>query len=259
MKIIYSELFKKFPELAFGISTKDGGVSAPPYFMNMGMMVGDEKEKVIENRKLFLKELKIELDKVTFQQQVHSANINYVSDQKFIPDSDALCSDKYGVFLAVMIADCAPVFLYDPNKKVFAGIHSGWMGAKENISGKTVKTLCEKFKCLPENVIAFIGPCISGKNYEVGEEFKKHFGEDNLSEENGKFHLDLKKIIHHQLLKAGLKEQNIEVSAYCTYESEDLFHSHRREKGHRGKDTGRMMGVIGLRAVNNEMAPDKTL
>ena len=243
MKIIYSELFKEYPELVFGISTKEGGVSEPPYFMNMGLSVGDNEKFVHLNRRLFLKELSLEPENVTFQKQIHSDNINYVNGQKFFPDSDALYSDKQGVFLAVMIADCAPVFLYDPVKKVVAGIHSGWMGAKSNITGKTISELKEKHGSEPKDIIAFVGPCISVKNYEVGEEFNLHFGKESIETRNDKYFLDLKKIIFDQLKEAGLKKKNIEISEYCTFEDEKLFHSHRRESGM----TGRMMGIIGIR------------
>ena len=245
MNIIRSEIFKKFPELTFGISTKSEseGVSKAPYYLNMGLSVGDDERSVRSNRELFFKELSIDTERIVFQKQIHSCNVNYVDKPQFIDGSDALFSDQKDLYLAVQIADCAPVFIYDKQKKAVAGIHSGWKGGECNITGKTISEMTEKLGCSVRDMFAFIGPCISVQNYEVGPEFKKSFGKEYFEERDGSLYFDLKKVILHQLLDSGLEPANIEVSQLCTYRDKNDFHSHRRDNG----KTGRMMGVIGIR------------
>ncbi|CAN5469078.1 peptidoglycan editing factor PgeF [soil metagenome] len=247
MKIIYSELFRKYPELVFGISTKEekNSFSPAPLFLNMGLSVGDDEKNVKNNRELFFKELKINYDEVVYQKQVHSCNIKIAKEPGFIMNNDSLISNKEELFLAVQVADCAPVFIYDPVNKVFAGIHSGWKGAECNISGKTIESMYNSFNSKPADLIAYTGPCISVNNYQVGIEFKKVFKDKYFDVRDENLYFDLKGVIFDQLLAAGLKKENIEMSDCCTFGDRNDFHSHRREKG----NTGRMMGIIGLRPI----------
>lgn len=243
IKVIEPELIKKYPELLIAVSTKDGGVSSEPYFLNLGLSVGDKEENVSENRKRFFEHLNIPLDRVVMQKQIHSENINVVSEPCFIHDSDALITNEKNLFLAISIADCIPVFLYSHDKKVVAGIHSGWKGTEYKISLKVVQRMINEYEVNPSELIAYIGPGISVERYEVSKEVAEKFNQSSYRLENGKYFLDLKKDIYEQLISVGLKEENIEVTSYCTFRDKELFHSHRREKGL----TGRMFGVIGMR------------
>lgn len=241
MKVIAPEFLKKYPGLIIAISTKEGGVSPAPYFLNMGLSVGDEKENVLENRKRFFEYLNIPPERVVTQKQIHSDNINIVSEACFIEDSDALIANEKDLFLAISIADCIPVFLFDSDKKVIAGIHSGWKGTEYKITEKVVKRMKDEYEVNPNEIAAYIGPGISVENYEVSKEVAEKFP-GSYKIENGKYFLDLKKDIYQQLINSGVKEENIEVAPYCTFRDKELFHSHRREKG----ATGRMFGVIGF-------------
>lgn len=243
IKVIVPDLIKKYPELLIAVSTKDGGVSPEPYFLNLGLSVGDKEENVLENRKRFFEHLNISFDRVVMQKQIHSDNINIVSESCFIQDSDALITNEKNLYLAISIADCIPVFLYSPDKKVAAGIHSGWKGTEYKISQKVIQRMINKYGVNPSEIVAYIGPGISVENYEVSKEVVEKFNPSSYKLENGKYFLDLKKDIYEQLTSAGLKEENIEVTSHCTFRDKELFHSHRREKGL----TGRMFGVIGIR------------
>jgi YfiH family protein len=243
IKVIQPELIKKYPELLIAISTKVGGASSEPYFLNLGLSVGDREENVMENRKRFFEHLNIPLDRVVMQKQIHSDNINVVSESCFIQDSDALITNEKNLFLAISIADCIPVFIYSPEKKVIAGIHSGWKGTEYKISRKVVQRMVNEYGVNPAELAAFVGPGISVENYEVSKEVAEKFNPSSYKLENGKYFLDLKKDIYEQLIVAGLKEENIEVTSHCTFRDKDIFHSHRREKGL----TGRMFGVIGMK------------
>ena len=212
IKIIRSSLFEKYPEIIFGFSTKPGGLSPEPFCMNLSNSVGDDPENVKENRKLFFSKLGVNENNVTFQKQIHSSIINYSSK----PCHFDGC--------------------------VIAGIHSGWLGTKEKILTKTIYELIKKFNTDPSYLISYIGPGICQEHYEVGEEVGILF-EENIRYKSGeKYYLDLKKDNFNQLLLAGLKIENIEISDLCTYKEKDLLHSYRRD----GVRSGRMFGVIGM-------------
>lgn len=243
IRTIKPELLKKHPELLIAISTKQGGVSPAPYYLNLGLSVGDKEENVQENRKRFFNSLDISLDRVVMQKQIHSDNISVVNESCFIQDSDALITNEKNLFLAISIADCIPVFLYSPDKKVIAGIHSGRKGTQYKIALKVVHRMINEYGVNASELIAYIGPGISGENYEVSKDAAEEFYSCTYETENGKYFIDLKREVYKQLTDAGLKKENIEISSYCTFRDEELFHSHRREKGL----TGRMFGVIGIK------------
>ena len=240
--IIGSELFKNFPGLIFGFSTKPGGVSKPPLNLNLSYSVGDIDENVKANRRLFFNELNIKEAQITFQKQIHSSNIFYVSNPGLIEGCDAIYTDRKKNILAVSTADCIPVFLYSPEKKVIAGIHAGWKGTHSKIVIKTIERLKSEFAVECKSLMAFIGPGICREHYEVGFEVAELFDEEVKIKYGNKFKLDLKKENLNQLISSGINNANIEVSGLCTYCEEKLFHSYRRD----GDKAGRMLGIIGM-------------
>jgi polyphenol oxidase len=243
IKIIYSNKFKNYPELLFGFSTKPGGVSPAPYFLNLSASVGDEIVNVNKNREIFFTELDIDVKNLCMMQQIHSGKAEYTDSPQLVIDCDAIFTDKANVFLVVSVADCIPIFLYEPEKKIIASIHAGWNGTVAGITENCINIMIEECEIDPAKLIAYIGPGISQENYEVGEEVGIFFDDDVKKSMNGKYYVDLKKENVNQLLSKGVKEENIEVSPYCTFKAEDLFHSHRRDRG----KTGRMFGVIGMK------------
>lgn len=241
-EVIRSELLGRFSDLVFGFSTKIGGVSPPPLNLNLSFSVGDDPENVKTNRKIFFDKLRITDFFLTYQKQIHSSNVYYSEKPSFIDDCDAVFTDKKNNFLAVSTADCIPVFLYSPDKKVIAGIHAGWKGSKDLIVTKTINILIRNFEVDCKTLIAFIGPGVCQEHYEVGIEVAGLFDEEVKFPFGSKFKLNLKKENYNQLVKSGLEPENIEVSELCTYCSEKLFHSFRRD----GTKAGRMLGVIGM-------------
>ena len=100
-EIIYSSLFKKFPELVFGFSTKHGGVSPEPFCMNLSASVGDDIENVKKNREIFFRQLGINEDNVTFQKQIHTMIINYSPAPSDCDGCDTIYTDTKENDLAV--------------------------------------------------------------------------------------------------------------------------------------------------------------
>lgn len=241
--IIHSGLFGKFPELVFGFSTKQGGVSPEPFCMNLSASVGDDIENVKINRRIFFENLGINESNVTYQKQIHSTTINYSPAPSHFEGCDAVYTDIKNNYLAVSVADCIPVFLYYPVKKIIAGIHSGWKGTFGKIVTATVEKLKSRFSADPSEIYAYIGPGISQERYEVGPEVGKLFSSEVSIKRNGKYFVDLKKDNFNQLINSGLKKENIEVSDLCTFTEKELLHSYRRD----GVRSGRMFGVIGIK------------
>ena len=164
-----------------------------------------------------------------------------------------------GILLAIQTADCLPVFLIDPSRKVIAAIHAGWRGLLKRIVMKTTEQMQKDFSTVPADCLAVIGPGIGPCCYEVGEEmvqgFTKEFVGGNsffrdLTHKDSNSpttkSLDLTAVAKHQLLESGLLPQSIFGCEACTGCRTDLFFSHRAEGGR----TGRMMSVIGIKGAH---------
>jgi len=241
--VIKPKIFDKFGNVVCGVSTRYGKEPRPPFDFNMSFKIGDDTDSVKKNRKDFFDAMGIDGSIVTYQFQTHSTAHNYVEKTTFFNGSDGLYTDKKGLFLAINVADCVPVFVYDSENKVVAGIHSGWKGTQKRIVTHTINTLMEKYKSKPENLYVYIGPGISVMYFEVGKDVFELFDDEFKEVRDGKYYVDLKKDIYTRLMKQGVFVENVEVSEHCTYGDEELFHSYRRDGG----KSGRMIGVIGTR------------
>ncbi len=239
---IRPDIFHKFPELIAAQSTRENGVSPYPYGLNLSSHVGDSVANVIENRRLFYERIGVPTgSKFVYQNQVHSANIHLVSgDEDIVKESDALITEAVNVVLAVSIADCTPILVYEPERKLIAAIHAGWRGTEQLITFSTIKNMIA-LGAKPEKMYAFIGASASVENYEVGEEVATLFEKVYYEEKpNGKCMLDIKKANRDQLLISGVPLEQIEISPRCTIYDLRL-HSYRRDR----KESGRMFAVIG--------------
>jgi YfiH family protein len=243
MLIIRPHIFRKFPELIFGFSTRIGPGREAPFYFNLSFSVGDRRDIVEQNRNIFFTALGLEKENVAYQKQVHGDRISYISAGGFAGESDAMITDKPGTGLAITSADCAAIFLYDPFKKIIAAVHSGWRGSSKKILVKTLNRLRSDFNSSPENFTAYIGPSISQANYEVGKEVAELFEPQFVLKKQGKFFLDVSGFNYNTLLKAGLKKNNIQLSGLCSYDMAAVFHSYRRD----GEKSGRSLGIIALK------------
>jgi len=243
MEIIHSELFSQFPQIIFGMSTRKGGISPGALGLNLSFNVGDDKVNVIENRRRYFGALHIGLDELAFPMQCHSSEVQSISTWGGYENCDALVTSEFGVFIAVSVADCVPIFLFDPITRTVAGVHAGWRGTSSRIVKNSITLMKSKHAVDPTNIRAFIGPAASKCCYEVDDEVAKLFApEFALKNGTGKWYVDLKSSNLQQLLLEGVSSTNIEVHAGCTIHEAKMYHSHRRD----GKASGRMMGVIGI-------------
>ncbi len=243
MYILKPYIFEKHPEIIFGFSTKVSEDAKPPYYFNLSYSVGDDKNIVDKNRKDFFESLGLSVENVGYQRQIHSDIIQVIECGGDNGASDALITNKKNLGIAIAVADCTPIFIYDKKNKVIAAVHSGWKGTEQKILLKTLNKFHNEFKSNPENMICYIGPSISQANYEVGSEVAELF-DKSFSKPNGeKFLLDISGINYKILLDFGISINQIQKSELCTFEFESLLHSYRRD----GNLSGRALGVIAIK------------
>ncbi len=213
--------------------------------MNLGFSSGEDPEIIKQNRKLFFDSLGIPEENLAWSKLVHGNKVLVANEPIKSEGCDAVITNKPNVFCCVSIADCTPVLIYDAKNKAVAAIHAGWRSTVTNIVTETLNSMQKNYGTKGEDCLAFIGACIGETNFEVGEEVAVQFKDDvkRFDPTKQKYFVDLKKENKNQLLKFGLKENNIEVSEYCTIANNDLFFSYRKEKG----VTGRMLAVIGIK------------
>jgi hypothetical protein len=235
-------------------------------------MEWDAKENVVENRRRLLAAVGAKEFTLVVMKQIHSDVIHAFSAVRGQPcKGDAAITNEMGLLLGTQTADCVPILLVDPKKRVVAAIHAGRRGTLSRIAQKTVGRMQQEFRSKPTDVLAAIGPSIGPCCYEVGAEFvtkftsqfadaQEYFDEARSGEEPNPLqwlnmkppghqpppknvHLDLRKANQSQLVAAGLRVKNIFTSDLCTACRSDLFFSYRKE----GLLSGRMLSVIGLR------------
>jgi YfiH family protein len=238
-----ASIFSRFNELKFFISTKCGGVSPPPYFLNLSFNVNDSTQNVEMNRKLFFDTIKVNQNDIAFTKQIHSDVVTVAQSAGVYSDCDALVTNKENIFLSISIADCVPIFLYDCSKHVVAGIHSGWKGSKNKILLKAIKIMEKEFNSNTKDIFAYIGYSASKCCYEIESDVAFQFEEKYYQQKDeSKFLLDLKSFNSDILTEAGVPKNQIEISEFCTICNPNFLHSYRRD----GKNAGRMLGVIGM-------------
>jgi hypothetical protein len=247
--------------ITHGFTTRTGGVSTGFYdSLNTSFNVGDNDLNVRSNRDLACRALGINPLHLVSGSQVHGAGIRVVEEcdmgkgalsyEDSLPDTDALITGLRGLPLSSYYADCVPIFLLDPVRKVAALAHAGWKGTVLKIGLKVVERMTEVFHTDPSDCLAGIGPSIGPCCYEVDEpvmsQFQMAFSHCEQFFEavsSGKWKLNLWEANRHTLLTAGLKTVNISTAGLCTSCNKDLFFSYRAQKGR----TGRMASLIMLK------------
>lgn len=242
-------------------TSRKGGVSVGNYSsLNLCPYVGDKDEHIEENRQLFCRFLHIAPDQLYIPRQTHSDRVLNLNDG-FLSQSpmcqmqqlegvDALITNKRQICIGVFTADCVPIFLYDADKHAIGIVHAGWRGTFARIITKAILSMQDTFGSNPEYLRAAVGPCISQKNYEVGDELydifhKGCFPVDRLFFKHpltSKWHFDLRGANRWLLTEAGIPSQQIEVTDSCTYDQPDTYFSARRL----GIHSGRMVSCIML-------------
>ncbi|MCH9814210.1 MAG: peptidoglycan editing factor PgeF [Epsilonproteobacteria bacterium] len=234
--------------VGYDLTNRYGGVSHIPYdSLNLALHVGDDLQKVLENRTLLAKRSDFLLENLIYMDQVHGARIEVIDHCALnkINNCDALVTNQKNIPLMVMVADCIPILLYDPVKNVIGVAHAGRNGTFQEIAKKTVGCMIEQFDVSASKLLVYLGPSIHQCCYEIGSEIAAivtdNFGEQYLRHNNESWYLDLQRMNIDQLLTVGVKEINIESSVVCSCCDTDYF-SYRREGV-----TGRFAGIMRLK------------
>jgi YfiH family protein len=182
--------------------------------------------------------------------QIHSATAviaePWSTEQR--PQADALVTDRPGLLLGIVTADCAPVLFADKQAGVIGAAHAGWRGAIDGVTDATI-ALMEKLGADRSRIVAAVGPCIAQTSYEVGGTFRERFLATDLANERffrdaSTPHFDLEAYVLARLVAAGIG--TVEGVGLDTYADSDRFFSYRRAT-HRGEgDYGRQFSLIGL-------------
>ncbi len=239
-------------KIVHGIFTRKGGISPQPWAsLNLGGTVGDTRENVIENRRRIYQAMGRPVESIFDVWQVHSADV--ICTEKPRPlnapheKADAILTNNPDITLFMRFADCVPILLHDPVRKVVGIVHAGWMGTVNKVLAQTILTMIEKYGSNPGDIIAGIGPSIGPDHYQVGEDViekvKIAFGnqaEELLINLNGHSYFNLWRANGILLQHAGVT--SVEVSGLCTACDTNRWYSHRAEAG----KTGRFGAFISL-------------
>jgi YfiH family protein len=240
--------------LSHGFFTREGGVSVGHYAsLNTGYGSGDDLACVGENRRRITASLGAETADVMTCHQIHSNIVHVITEMPFEKlEGDALVTNRPGLAIGVLTADCVPVLFADVEAGVIGAAHAGWRGAEKGILQATIAAM-ESLGAMREAIVVAIGPCIQQASYEVGgdvyqvftskqPDFKQFF---KSGSDGAHFWFDVGGVTEHILRLSGVA--NIERLGYDTYAEEKRFFSFRRST-HRSEPVyGRQMSAILLK------------
>jgi YfiH family protein len=221
------------------ITTRAGGVSSGKFAsLNLSMRVGDDAQCVARNRAILGACLPAE---PAWVKQVHGTGVIEAARATPEAEADGIVTQDTGTVCAVMTADCLPVLLSDRAGKSVGIAHAGWRG----LAGGVVEKVVQAMGVPPGELIAYIGPGIGARRYEVGEDVRKAFVDRNPAaagsfapRQDGKYLVDLHGLARQRLAAAGVAD--VHGGEFCTA-SEERFFSFRRDR-----TTGRMASLIWL-------------
>ena len=240
------QIFKRF---AFCFFTRNGGVSKFEFStLNCAYSKGDKTENVNENRKIACK--LFPKKRLILPNQTHSNKVIKVQEKpKTIIHADALISNKKGLLLGILTADCAPIVVL--GKNYFGIIHAGWKGALNGIIENTISQFIFEGEKI-DDINIFVGPHLKRDSFEIKEDFVKkickvkNFHQFIFRSKEKEF-FDFSKFIESIIVK--LKVSNYMISEIDTFKNPNLFFSHRFHKRNKIKNCGRQITLVGIKNI----------
>jgi len=224
----------------------------------MGLANDSGKREGMANRVRFFRTRGIKPSEVVLPRQVHGARIAIIQKiprRGFVPSTDALVTNQPNTFLAILSADCFPVFFYDEGAGVVGITHAGWRGVVKGIIPGVVRILQRRYRLHAASINVAIGPGIQKCHYEVWPK-KGHRGmaayarvhEHFLQKRGRRTFADLEGIIRGQLRQEGILSRNIYHVGECTYHMPTKYFSYRRDaNAAHPRGFGNMISVIGIK------------
>jgi polyphenol oxidase len=237
-----------------GFLGRQGGVSTGLVAgLNVGLGSGDDPAAIAENRRRAADSVAPGADLVTVY-QVHSPDVATVTaafPDEARPHADAMVTDRPGLILGILTADCAPVLFVDTEAGVIGAAHAGWKGAISGVTDATIKAM-ETLGAKRDRIAAAIGPCIARASYEVDAAFQSRFTDTDPENErffadgkrSGHHQFDLEAYVAHRLAAAGLTR--VAALGLDTYSDPTRFFSFRRATHGGEPDYGRQISLIAL-------------
>lgn len=236
-----------------GFLGRRGGVSTGVVAgLNVGTGSQDDPAAIAENRRRAVDAVAPDARLVTAY-QVHSADAVSVVEpfeERLRPHADALVTDRPGLALGILTADCAPVLLADTAAGVIGAAHAGWKGAIGGVTDSTIAAM-EALGAERGRIAAAIGPCIARASYEVDDAFLRRFAAVDPANERffadgrpGHHQFDLEAYVAHRLAAAGIR--TVEMLGEDTYSQPERFYSFRRATHHGEPDYGRQIAIVAL-------------
>jgi YfiH family protein len=212
---------------------RSGGVSTARYAsLNLGDRVGDSAAAVDENRRRLKAAAGLPAEPAWLT-QVHGTNVvdlDAAADQGASGPADAALTRRRGQVCAILTADCLPILLAADSGDLVAAAHAGWRG----LAGGVIEATVQALPVAPERLMAWLGPSIGPKHFEVGAEVREALVKGDLGAEaafvpnaRGRFMADLNALARRRLLSLGVSR--IFGGGHCTYAEKDRYFSHRRD------------------------------
>ena len=199
------------------------------------------------------KQLNLENSFLKTVNQIHSNKIILVDKDNINKKikADGMITQDKKISIAILTADCCPIFFFDDQATFVSCLHAGWKGCYNNIAKEALIAI-RKIQPDIKKINAIIGPCLNKKNFEVTEDFKFKFLRKNqgykkffyINDKENKTLFDMRSLIKFQIRGSGII--NIENINLDTYSNKKLFYSHRRSTHNNQLNTGRMINIIGF-------------
>lgn len=239
--------------IAHGFLGRTGGVSTgPTASLDMGRRGQPPTPQLLENQRRAIAAVAPGTRLVSLY-QVHSADAVTVLepwDDELRPHADALVTNRPGLTLGILTADCAPVLFADREAGVIGAAHAGWKGAIGGVTDSTIAAM-EALGARREHIAAAVGPCIARTSYEIDDAFRTRFTEHDPANDrfftpgrDGHHQFDLEAYVVHRLAAAGLR--TVEALGEDTYAQPGRFYSFRRATHAQEPDYGRQISLISL-------------
>ncbi len=254
-------LLEKTGVVKHGFTTRLGGVSKGYCStMNISTTRGDDPEAVEENKRRLARAIGVRVEDMTFTHQTHTVNVAVVREEdrgKRFMETDGMVTDVPGICLVTFYADCVPLYLVDPVRKVIGLSHSGWRGTVNRMGRITLEKMQEVYGTDPKDVVAAIGPSICQDCYEVSEDvidrFKDSFSRKDWKElfyrkDTGKYQLNLWRANELIFQEAGILPEHMAVTNLCTHCNPKLLFSHRTT----GDKRGNLSALLALKEDAND-------
>lgn len=204
------------------VTDRFGGTSDGPYdSLNLGDHVGDDPERVLENRRLVANAIGVTLGDLLIVHQVHGREVALANAVNLDTRADAILSSSSSQALAILVADCLPMLLFDESSGVLAVVHAGWRGLRSGVIANAVARFTN-----PSSVHVFIGPSISFEGYQVGPEVADnfiHIDDAVLADGGDRSRLDLRRVALEQLRVLGVDRERVSMSTQSTDGGETFF------------------------------------